>query len=147
MTEHSTSLAPASDATVQQKPSNLVQRAIQEIDNLWLDNPDQPKDHEPATDTFKNRLDPGHSSACAEDEWKKLSIETATILNKQVKILIAQGRYEEAKPLCQQVCIIRKSAFGPTHPDVFASLNNLARIYRCLNKKQGKPTSVGLPWT
>ncbi len=40
-----------------------------------------------------------------------------------------QGRYAEAEPLHRRALAIREKALGPDHPDVAASLNNLASLY------------------
>jgi CHAT domain-containing protein/Tfp pilus assembly protein PilF len=54
----------------------------------------------------------------------------AAALNAQVEQLYTQGRYSEAVPLAQRVLRIREAALGPNHPDVAASLNNLAILYQ-----------------
>jgi tetratricopeptide (TPR) repeat protein len=41
----------------------------------------------------------------------------------------AQGNYNGAKPLYQRSLAIREKALGREHPDVAASLNNLAALY------------------
>ena len=40
-----------------------------------------------------------------------------------------QGRYSEAKPLFLQALKLAKSSLGEDHPQVAASLNNLAKLY------------------
>jgi Tetratricopeptide repeat len=40
-----------------------------------------------------------------------------------------QGQYAKAEPLYQRPLAIREKALGPEHPDVAASLNNLAWLY------------------
>ena len=39
------------------------------------------------------------------------------------------GQYVQAEPLYQRSLKIRESKLGPDHPDVAASLNNLAILY------------------
>ena len=41
-----------------------------------------------------------------------------------------RGRYDEAEPLYLAALEMRKSLLGDSHPDVAASLNNLAELYR-----------------
>ena len=41
----------------------------------------------------------------------------------------AQGSYAEAEPLYRRSLAIKEKAFGPEHPDVALSLNNLALLY------------------
>jgi hypothetical protein len=43
---------------------------------------------------------------------------------------VPQGKYAEAKPLFERSLEIRKKALGEDHPDVAASLNNLAELLR-----------------
>ena len=59
-------------------------------------------------------------------------LETAARLNQQVIKLYQEGRYREAIPLAEQALAIREKALGPEHPDLAASLHNLAEIYRTL---------------
>jgi CHAT domain-containing protein/Tfp pilus assembly protein PilF len=54
----------------------------------------------------------------------------AAALNQQVTQLYNRGRYSEAIPLAQRALAIGEKALGPDHPDVAASLNNLAEFYR-----------------
>jgi tetratricopeptide (TPR) repeat protein len=74
----------------------------------------------------------------------------AASLNNLAALLKEQGKYEEAEPLYQQslvikrkVCAIHLAAssrdhsckvFGEEHPDVAASLNNLAELLRTQGK-------------
>jgi len=41
----------------------------------------------------------------------------------------SQGKYKEAEPLYQQALALRQKLLGDDHPDVAASLNNLALLY------------------
>ena len=41
----------------------------------------------------------------------------------------AQGKYADAEPLHKRALAIAETALGPEHPDVAASLNNLAALY------------------
>src|SRR5918911_1318810 len=50
-------------------------------------------------------------------------------LNEQAFRLYKEGRYAEAVPLIERSLAIRERAFGPDHPQVAASLNNLAELY------------------
>ena len=57
------------------------------------------------------------------------SLENATILSWQALVLDSLGRFNEAEPLYRRSLLIREKALGPDHPDVAASLNNLAWLY------------------
>src|SRR2546422_10812580 len=57
------------------------------------------------------------------------STDTAR-LNHEVQSLYDAGRYNEAMPLADHTLRIREKTLGPDHPDVAASLNNLALLYR-----------------
>jgi tetratricopeptide (TPR) repeat protein len=48
-----------------------------------------------------------------------------------------QGEYAKAEPLCKRALAIREKAFGPDHPDVAQSLENLAGLYRA-NKRNAE---------
>ena len=45
-------------------------------------------------------------------------------------IYIAAGHYAEAEQILQQALTIQEKTFGPEHPDVATSLNNLALLYQ-----------------
>jgi tetratricopeptide (TPR) repeat protein len=49
--------------------------------------------------------------------------------------LYQAGRYGEAEPLYRKALAAYEKALGPEHPDVAASLVNLAELYR----EQGRP--------
>ena len=51
-------------------------------------------------------------------------------LSGQVLEYFATGRHQEAIPLAQRALAIREKALGPEHPDIAASLNNLAALYQ-----------------
>ena len=68
--------------------------------------------------------------------------EVATVLTEWVKdedivglffglgsFYRGQGAYEEAKPWCEKCLSVTRSRLGEEHPDVAASLNNLALLY------------------
>ena len=40
--------------------------------------------------------------------------------------VVAQGKYDEAKPLYDRAIAIGEKTLGPDHPDLAAKLNNLA---------------------
>ena len=56
-------------------------------------------------------------------------VEEASKLDDQADALYEKGRYAEAEPLYKRSLAIREKALGPDHPDVAASLNNLALLY------------------
>jgi len=51
-------------------------------------------------------------------------------LNAQVRQLYQQGKYAEAVPLAQESLPLAEATFGPEHPNVATSLNNLAVLYK-----------------
>ena len=54
----------------------------------------------------------------------------ASDLNERAIKLGNAGRYSEAEPLYKQSLAIREKVLGPNHPDVAATLNGLAELYR-----------------
>lgn len=82
-----------------------------------------------------------HSSAAAQDQKRPerpLTPEQATQaaeasrLNEQALKLAGEGKHAEALPLAERVLVMRREALGHTHPDVAASLNNIASLFRAL---------------
>ncbi|NIS69438.1 MAG: tetratricopeptide repeat protein, partial [Proteobacteria bacterium] len=61
-----------------------------------------------------------------EELWKEL--------NSKVGMLYQQGRYSEAAKVAEEALKVAEKTFGPNHPNVATSLNNLALLY----KAQGK---------
>jgi len=57
-----------------------------------------------------------------EPEWKRL--------NQEVLLLYKQGNYGQATTLATQALRFAEISFGPDHPAVALSLNNLAALYR-----------------
>ncbi|MCK5186228.1 MAG: tetratricopeptide repeat protein [Deltaproteobacteria bacterium] len=55
-------------------------------------------------------------------------------LNAKVIILYQQGRYSDAANVAKEALKVAKRTFGPDHPDVATSLNNLALLYRSQGK-------------
>ena len=53
----------------------------------------------------------------------------AACLHNLAELYKAQGRYAEAKPLCQRALAIYEKALGAEHPSVAISLNYLADLY------------------
>ncbi len=67
------------------------------------------------------------SPAYAQEKmWKEL--------NTKLRTLYQQGRYAEAAKVAKEALKVAEATFGPDHPDVGVSLNNLALMY----KAQGK---------
>ena len=58
----------------------------------------------------------------------------ASDLNERAIKLGNAGRYSEAEPLYKQSLAIREKVLGPNHPDVAATLNGLAELYRALGR-------------
>ncbi len=54
----------------------------------------------------------------------------ADALNQEVIRLHQEGRYAEAVPRAREALALRERVLGPSHPDVAASLNNLAELLR-----------------
>jgi hypothetical protein len=48
----------------------------------------------------------------------------------QARQLYEAGKYAEAVPLAQRAVELAEKQFGPEHPNVVTSLNNLAELYR-----------------
>ena len=51
-------------------------------------------------------------------------------LNNLAVLYDSPGRYADAEPLYKRSLAIGEKTLGPDHPDVAASLNNLADLYR-----------------
>jgi len=65
--------------------------------------------------------------ACTEEnQWNRL--------NEQFVILYQEGRYSEAAEVAEEALAVAEKTLGPDHPDVAASLNNLAGIYQAQGK-------------
>src|SRR5215471_3453121 len=68
--------------------------------------------------------------------------DETTRLSKRGDSLRGQGRSAEALPFYQQVLAIREQTHGPHHPQVAASLWNLARLFQELGQdEQALPLS------
>jgi CHAT domain-containing protein/Tfp pilus assembly protein PilF len=59
--------------------------------------------------------------AAQEERWNQLNV--------QVVQFFQQGKYTEAIPLAQESVQVAEATFGPEHPNVARSLNNLAALY------------------
>ncbi len=55
-------------------------------------------------------------------------------LNKQVTSLYRQGKYAQALSVAEEALRVAEATFGPEHPNVATSLNNLAEVYRAQGK-------------
>jgi tetratricopeptide (TPR) repeat protein len=62
------------------------------------------------------------------------STEAALLLNRAGYYLDGRARYAEAEPLYQRSLALAEHAYGPDHPNVASSLNNLAELYRAEGK-------------
>ena len=58
-----------------------------------------------------------------------MSVDEVRRLNAEVVRLNNAGSYDKAILLAQRVLKIGEQALGPAHPEVVASLNNLAALY------------------
>lgn len=61
------------------------------------------------------------ASAQGEASWKALM--------NQVRALYQQGKYREAVPLAKEALKVAEQTFGPDHPHMAQSLNNLGVLY------------------
>lgn len=55
-------------------------------------------------------------------------------LNVEVKAFYFQGNYARAVVVAKQALEVAQTNFGPDHPNVAASLNNLAELYRATGR-------------
>lgn len=69
--------------------------------------------------------------AAQQESWEEL--------NGKVISLYRQGKYGEAVSLAQEALRVAEERFGPEHPNVAMSLNNLAGLY----KAQAKYAAAG----
>ncbi len=49
---------------------------------------------------------------------------------KRAGVLYALGRYQEALPFAEKALRLSEQEFGPDHPEVATSLNDLGELYR-----------------
>jgi tetratricopeptide (TPR) repeat protein len=71
-----------------------------------------------------------HSCKVLRDEHP----DVAQSLNNLAGLLRAQGKYDEAEPLCRQSLEILRKVLGEEHPNFAGSLNNLAAVLRAQGK-------------
>ena len=63
------------------------------------------------------------STALAQEaRWKAL--------HNQAKALNQQGKYREALPVAKEALNVAENTFGPDHPNVAISINELALLYK-----------------
>lgn len=70
-------------------------------------------------------------TAAAQDREAQLA--EAKKLNDQAVKLHDAGRYDEAVPMAERALAIQESVLGQDHPDVAATVNNLAELYLAKN--------------
>src|SRR5207248_418665 len=80
------------------------------------------------------RLLPQALAAAEHIEQQMPFEESARLLFETASYLHDHAHYREAEPLYQRALRIREQQLGPEHPDVAASLHNLAILYH----QQGK---------
>ena len=51
-------------------------------------------------------------------------------MNNLAKILVKQGRYDEAEPLYRRAMAISEKALDPNHPNMALVLHNMSELYR-----------------
>jgi tetratricopeptide (TPR) repeat protein len=66
------------------------------------------------------------SCAAHQKSWKELDTES--------RMLIQQGRYSEAAKVTDEAVKVAEKQFGPNHPAVVKSLNNLGAVYTAQGK-------------
>lgn len=64
-----------------------------------------------------------------EDGEVSESLEAAKLFSSAGRYLIRRGQYGQAAPLFSRALSIREKLHGKDHPDVAASLNNMANVY------------------
>jgi Tfp pilus assembly protein PilF len=60
----------------------------------------------------------------------------AASLNNLGTFYYAQGLYEQAESSCKRAVAIWEKALGPDHPNVAAGLENLAAVYRKMDRAE-----------
>ena len=72
-----------------------------------------------------------HAQICVRwiEKWELISKEAGRLLNSIGRYLYQQAVYAEAEPLYQQALVIKEKASGLDHPDLAATLNNLADLH------------------
>lgn len=69
------------------------------------------------------------SAYAQETLWKELTTK--------VKMLYQQGQYSEAAKVAQEALTVAQKTFGPNHPYMATSLNNLAALYQAQGRYAG----------
>src|SRR5256712_11563527 len=70
------------------------------------------------------------SIALAQGSRADDELAEARRLNQEATAIRSSGKFSEAVPLVQRALAIQEKILGPEHPDVAASLDNLAGLYR-----------------
>src|SRR3989442_917170 len=70
------------------------------------------------------------SIALAQGSRADDELAEARRLNQEATAIRSSGKFSEAVPLVQRALAIQEKILGPEHPDVTASLDNLAGLYR-----------------
>src|SRR2546425_9100205 len=70
------------------------------------------------------------SIALAQGSRADDELAEAQRLNEEAAAIRSAGKFSQAAPLVQRALAIRERILGPEHPDVAASLDNLAGLYR-----------------
>ena len=139
-TDSRIAIAKVHTLVLQNTSSNLVRRAIQDIDRLttasfsddfwwYMFNYSTVSAYKQGSYELAVSL-----AKKAVKRAKEIGVanhpDLAKSLNNLAQPLRAQGKYAQAKPLYKRALAIREKALGPDHPDVAESLNNLAELYR-----------------
>jgi hypothetical protein len=57
-------------------------------------------------------------------------------LSNLAVLYYTQNQYAQVEPLLKRSLAIREKALGPDHPDVAASLKNMAQLYRKTGREE-----------
>ncbi len=82
-----------------------------------------------------------HAQVCAVliKQWTIMSLEAARLLDQAGSYLKERAQNAQAELMLQQSLAIYEKIWGPEHPDVAHSLNNLAEVYRQGKYAQAEP--------
>jgi tetratricopeptide (TPR) repeat protein len=81
----------------------------------------------PSEQSHFQQLETFYLSSLQESEKQATEdLRVARWLNGLGSLYLDQGRYREAEPLFRRALSIQQKQFGPGHPEVAISLNNLA---------------------
>jgi hypothetical protein len=133
-------------------PTFSVHRLVQEVGRLWQQQPNEPEPNElePALRWLNAAfvgdpqdvrswpvLDPlaPHAQVVAGfADQAGISDPTGRLINEMGLLFDAKAAYSDAEPLKRRVVEIFEVSYGSEHPNVAASLNNLAQLLKATNR-------------